>query len=252
MNVHRCIDRQVPHKGFTLLELLVVIGIIGVVASVVIVAVKPSKNILSARDAERTSHANQLEKAYLQYLIDKWQLPNDSQIAEGAAGKRPICRGGVTSDTTCVNADLLVPVYLASLPVDVTEPCPNYTGYQVYKKSSRVQVIATWLGTLTATGGCSGGTSSSVASSVASSTAPSSSVASSSVGSAASSSAVGGTGGGGAGGGTTGGTDGGTTGGTTGGTDGGATGGEGGATGGGGDASSEDGGSTISPGGAGL
>jgi hypothetical protein len=156
-------------------------GIIGFIAGAVIIAVSPRKSLLDARDATRKQQANQLEKALLQYLIDKWSLPNDNQISEGAANAKQICRVGVTGDNTCISFDPLVTSdYVTAIPVDPAEPCANYTGYRVYKSSGRVQIEALHLGKMPGevTGSCSGGSSSSASSVPASSSAASSASAS--------------------------------------------------------------------------
>ncbi len=57
-------------KGFTVIELLLVIGVIAVIAGVVIVAVSPRKNFISARDAERKHSSKQLQQAIYAQLID--------------------------------------------------------------------------------------------------------------------------------------------------------------------------------------
>src|SRR3989344_7020347 len=62
--------QQRHQKGFTLVELLVVITIIGTLASIVVVAVNPRGQFLAAKDAGRRQDATQLANALSQYMID--------------------------------------------------------------------------------------------------------------------------------------------------------------------------------------
>lgn len=135
-------------RAFTLIEILVAIGIIGVLAGVTIQAIAPRKSILAATDSKRTQLARQLERAMYQYLVDFGELPNEGQIREGEANAKPVCVRGV-SDSTCVNVDpILVPEYIAYLPEDDLETCALYTGYKVYASSGRPQAYSNYLGKL--------------------------------------------------------------------------------------------------------
>lgn len=68
-------------KGFTIIELLIVIGIIGFLAAAILVAVDPVKRIQDARDSERWSEVNTLLSGIL-----KWQVDNRAQFFGGEAG----------------------------------------------------------------------------------------------------------------------------------------------------------------------
>lgn len=54
-------------KGFTLIELLVVIAVIGVLASVVLLAVNPGEQLMRARDTSRQSAITQVGRALQGY-----------------------------------------------------------------------------------------------------------------------------------------------------------------------------------------
>jgi len=62
-------------KGFTLLEILLVIAAIGILASIVLVAINPTRQINQARQAVINSDKNTIEKALQQRLIDTGQYP---------------------------------------------------------------------------------------------------------------------------------------------------------------------------------
>ena len=57
-------------KAFTLIELLIVIGIIAILAAAVIIAINPGQQFAAARDAVRESHINSLKQSFLGYRID--------------------------------------------------------------------------------------------------------------------------------------------------------------------------------------
>lgn len=63
-------------KGFTLLEILLVVGIIAVLAGIVIVAINPSKQLATVRDTERKSDIKQINNALMQYYIDNHEYPD--------------------------------------------------------------------------------------------------------------------------------------------------------------------------------
>ncbi len=154
-------SRPGTRPGFTLVELLITIGIIGVLASVVVVAVSPKKALLAARDAERGVTAKQLQNAAFQYQIGNGgELPAVDLIPEGEENAVQICALGVTNPE-CVNLDVLVPDYLHALPRDIAEPCPDYTGYRIHQRQGSASVTALHMGKMpgdevTVSPGCAG------------------------------------------------------------------------------------------------
>lgn len=136
-------------RAFTLIEILVSIGIISVLAGVTIQALAPRKNILAATDSARIQHARQIERALYQYLIQNLVYPNDASILEGEGNAVRICAQGIASGTDgCLSLDSLIPEQIAAMPRDAVEPCTSLSGFKVYKASGRPAVIPTHLGKL--------------------------------------------------------------------------------------------------------
>ncbi|MGA1050071.1 MAG: type II secretion system protein, partial [Minisyncoccia bacterium] len=100
-------------KGFTLLEILLVIAAIGILAAIVLVAINPTRQINQARQAAVNSEKNAIVKAIEQYVIDNQIYPAD--ITETS---KAICNDIVT--TNCANLSILVPTYIANIPSGTT------------------------------------------------------------------------------------------------------------------------------------
>ncbi|PCI19710.1 hypothetical protein COB64_03290 [Candidatus Wolfebacteria bacterium] len=103
-------------KGFTLIEILLVIGIIAILASIVIVAINPAQQFAQARNAQRHSNINTILNAVHQYSIDNTgTLP-----AAITTSTTEICATGAPSCTGLINlADLTNnELYVVSLPKD--------------------------------------------------------------------------------------------------------------------------------------
>jgi len=126
-------------KGFTLVEILLVIATIGITAAIVLVAINPNRQIAQVRNAQRRSDTNTIYKALEQYLIDNQNYP------EGITGTpKVICNTGskTTTDTLepidCtdkVDLRVLVPTYLAEIPTD-----PSGGVYEVYINSANNRI----------------------------------------------------------------------------------------------------------------
>jgi uncharacterized delta-60 repeat protein/prepilin-type N-terminal cleavage/methylation domain-containing protein len=120
-------------KGFTLLEILLVIAAIGVLAAIVLIAINPTRQLAQVRNAERRSEINTIYKAIEQYLINTGSYPTGITTV-----LQDICINGNT--TNCVNLGVLVPDYMAAIPID-----PTGIAYRVAinLNNSRISVIST-------------------------------------------------------------------------------------------------------------
>jgi prepilin-type N-terminal cleavage/methylation domain-containing protein len=129
------------NKGFTLLEILLVVGIVGILAAIVIIAINPVRSLAKSRDLQRKVGITEINKGLNQYYIDNGSYP--STITPEL---KSICVTGASATSTGFNCDdldqvdlsVLVPTYLPAIPVD-----PTGVGYKVgFNTSRRIMLVA--------------------------------------------------------------------------------------------------------------
>lgn len=133
-------------KGFTLIELLIVIAIIGILASVVFVAIDPASRFQRARDARRQSDVENIAAALVTYQVDNdGSLP--SVVSALTAGNAYIigtaasgCDSGCTATVTqaaCVDLTTLVTGgYIGSVPMDPSGGAATKTLYYAVRNAT--------------------------------------------------------------------------------------------------------------------
>jgi len=127
-------------KAFTLIELLIVIGIIAILAGIIYVAVDPARRFQEARDAQRWSEVNAILNGYLKYTVDNRGTEPLSGVDSGAymIGTGSVnCDAGCTATTTtkgaCVDLAPLVDTYLSSVPKDPSSGTVAKTLYYFHR-----------------------------------------------------------------------------------------------------------------------
>lgn len=111
-------------KGFTLIEILIVMGIIAILAAIVIVAINPAKQFAQARNTQRESDVNTILNAYGQRLADnKGLYPAAAGCVAPAAGTTYTIALGtgtfLAPATAMIDESCLTPTYIPTqLPVD--------------------------------------------------------------------------------------------------------------------------------------
>lgn len=127
-------------KGFTLLEILLVVAAIGILAGIVILAINPGKQLADTQDAQRAADVNTILNAVYQYSVDNdGTLPGD--ITET---QTEICATGGTCTDLVDLGDLTEnEEYLTAIPADPTGSSTNGTGYEISKSANgRITVVA--------------------------------------------------------------------------------------------------------------
>ncbi|QQS58773.1 type II secretion system protein [Candidatus Peregrinibacteria bacterium] len=134
-------DTSLNKKGFTLLEILLVVAAIAILAGIVILAINPGKQLAETRNAQRRSDVNTILNAVYQYAIDnKGTIPSviTTTQTEICADPSGTCTGLVDFDTLVLNEK-----YIVGIPSDPTGASGNGAGYEIVKSANgRVTVSA--------------------------------------------------------------------------------------------------------------
>ncbi len=129
------------NQGFTLLEILLVVGVIAILAGIVIVAINPGRQLATVRNTQRKMNLGEINKALQQYYIDNRSYPDSvtTTLTE-------ICNTGTgttTHSVTCtdlVDLSPLVPTYLTAIPTD-PQATSTGSGYMVMKDTANKIVL---------------------------------------------------------------------------------------------------------------
>ncbi len=142
-------------KGFTLLEVLLVVAIIAILAGIVIIAINPGKNLGDTRNSQRSADVNTIINGVYQYVLDNngsnppvggrtGAVAISSTLTEVCNATASTCTGLVDLNVLSTNGK-----YLVSIPSDPSCPggtpacAANGAGYKIgLTTNGRLQVTA--------------------------------------------------------------------------------------------------------------
>ena len=129
------------NKGFTLIEILVVIGVLSILFSIILILINPKKQFSRANNAKRRSDIVAILNAIGAYTAD-----NKGVLPTGITTTAATITDSVNGSDICA---LLVPKYIPALPTDPSlktsdiTTCTNYnTGYTIVKDANNRVTLA--------------------------------------------------------------------------------------------------------------
>lgn len=111
-------------KGFTLVEVLLVIVIIAILTAIVLVAINPARQVAQANNTKRRADVNTILNAISQYMVD-----NSGTAPSSITAVATVMGDDAAEIDICAD---LVPTYLAALPYDPTATGAGYTDCNTY------------------------------------------------------------------------------------------------------------------------
>ena len=132
-------------KGFTLVELIIVIAIVAILAAAIFVAIDPARRLHEARNSRRTSDIATILDGIKNYQADNFGTHYSTistlnsgayyQIGNAVSGCGMAC-ASTTTEAACVDLTGIGTNYLAVIPVDPKDGTTAETKYALKKDTN--------------------------------------------------------------------------------------------------------------------
>ncbi|GIW65988.1 MAG: hypothetical protein KatS3mg094_507 [Candidatus Parcubacteria bacterium] len=136
-------------RAFTLIEVLLVIGIIVLLAGAIIVAINPARQFQKTRNTQRTTDTLAIRNAIAQLQVDnqgRWVCTSSQNYQNSLPTNTTYIIATGTESANQINLSCLVPDYLQRLPRDPSlDPNATETQYTVRineTEGNRLEVCA--------------------------------------------------------------------------------------------------------------
>ena len=144
-------NTKIYQKGFTLVELIIVIAIIAILASAIFVAIDPARRLHEARNARRSSDIAEILDGVKKYQADNagTHYIAIANLVSGAyyqignsVGSCEISCASTTTQPSCVDLTGMGTNYLATIPVDPKDGTQADTKYALKKDLNGAITVA--------------------------------------------------------------------------------------------------------------
>lgn len=135
-------------KGFTLVELLVVILIISILSVTVFVALNPVKRFADARDSRRWTDIDSILTAVHEYIVDNGGTApagittSELQLGTAATGCNTTNCTTPPTGAACVDLSTALAPYLKKIPTDPKVGTAATTGYKIVKDANGIVTVS--------------------------------------------------------------------------------------------------------------